>query len=414
MDPMRIIVVGGSIAGCTAAIELSRAGHEVTVIERSRGGLKGRGAGIGTPIETLQTLVARDLIDEATPRWVVSDLPLVGRTDEKNRYGYCALTLPLSMALLNWGDLWSQLRARVPTAAYVEGRTITGAKQGEEEVVVSAADGWTETCDLVLFADGYRSIGRCLLFPNAELSYRGYVLWRGVLDEGRLSETGPLETALYRLHYKGMPGNAVFYFVPGKKGSVEVGERLVNWACYLPLAPEALLEFLVDRNGKRHDHSLPPGSMRIAEEKRLKDLMADHLPSYFGEIISDSEDTFVQPIFSGTVPAYARGRRALLGDAGAVAPPFTGSGVFKAMMNAVELAATLAEKGPVDEALETWSAEQTKRGMRLAALGAQMETAFVWDAPDLSKMTESETRAWWTQSVSFPEEFSYVSETEPI
>jgi 2-polyprenyl-6-methoxyphenol hydroxylase-like FAD-dependent oxidoreductase len=211
-----------------------------------------------------------------------------------------------------------------------------------------------------------------------------------------------------------MPGNAVFYFVPGKKGSVEVGERLVNWACYLPLAPEALLEFLVDRNGKRHDHSLPPGSMRIAEEKRLKDLMADHLPSYFGEIISDSEDTFVQPIFSGTVPAYARGRRALLGDAGAVAPPFTGSGVFKAMMNAVELAATLAEKGPVDEALETWSAEQTKRGMRLAALGAQMETAFVWDAPDLSKMTESETRAWWTQSVSFPEEFSYVSETEPI
>ena len=132
---MRIIVVGGSIAGCTAAIELSRAGHEVTVIERSRGGLKGRGAGIGTPIETLQTLVARDLIDEATPRWVVSDLPLVGRTGDKDRYGYCALTLPLSMALLNWGDLWSQLRARVPTAAYVEGRTITGAKQEEEEVV---------------------------------------------------------------------------------------------------------------------------------------------------------------------------------------------------------------------------------------------------------------------------------------
>ena len=68
----------------------------------------------------------------------------------------------------------------------------------------------------------------------------------------------------------------------------------------------------------------------------------------------------------------------------------------------------------MDEALETWSGEQTKRGMRLAALGAQMETAFVWEAPDLSEMTESEARAWWTQSVAFPEEFSYVSETEPI
>ncbi len=405
---MRVAVVGGSIAGCSAAVELTRVGHEVTVLERSRGGLKGRGAGIGTPLETFQTLVARDLIGEATPRCVVSDHPLVGRKDENDRYGHRALTLPLSMALLNWGDLWNQLRARVPNHAYVEGRTITGATQGDREVVVSAADGWSDTYDLVLFADGYQSIGRRTLFPEAELSYRGYVLWRGVLDEGQLSESGPLETALYRLHYKGLPGNAVFYFVPGNNGSTEVGERLVNWACYFPVAAEALPEFLVDKHGKRHEHSLPPGSMRSAEEKRLKKLMSDHLPSYFGGIIRDSHDTFVQPIYAGTVPAYLRGRMALLGDAGAVAPPFTGSGVFKAMMNAVELGTALTERSSVDEALKSWSAEQTARGMRLAALGAQMETAFVWEAPDFSRMTDSEAQAWWKRSIAFPEEFSYV------
>ena len=120
--------------------------------------------------------------------------------------------------------------------------------------------------------------------------------------------------------------------------------------------------------------------------------------------------SFVQPIFSGTVPAYRRGRMALLGDAGAVAPPFTGSGVFKAMMNAVELATTLAESSSVDGALEDWSARQTERGKRLAALGDQMEVAFVWEAPDLSSMTEPDARAWWAQSIAFPEEFSYVSE----
>lgn len=412
MDLMRVGVVGGSIAGCSAAIELSRAGHEVTVLERSRGGLTGRGAGIGTPIETLQTLVARDLISEATPRFVVSDHPLVGRKDESDRYGHRALTLPLNMALLNWGDLWGQLRARVPSAAYVEGRTITGAKQADREVVVSAADGWSETYDLVLFADGYRSIGRRTLFPDAGLSYRGYVLWRGVLEERRLSETWPLETALYRLHYKGLAGNAVFYFVPGKDESTDVGERFVNWACYLPVAAEALPDLLVDKNGQRQEHSLPPGSMRIAEEERLKEMMSHHLPSYFSEIITDSHDTFVQPIFSGTVPAYARGHMALLGDAGAVAPPFTGSGVFKAMMNAVGLAMALAERSSVDHVLESWSAEQTERGKRLAALGAQMETAFVWKAPDFSQMTESEARAWWTRSIAFPDEFTYVTEPE--
>lgn len=407
---MRVAVVGGSIAGCTAAIELSRVGHQVTVIERSRGGLKGRGAGIGTPIETFRTLVSRDLISEATPRFEVSEHPLVGRSDANDRLGHRALTLPLSMALLNWRDLWSQLRARVPASDYVEGRTITGAKQVSDGVTITSPDGWSETYDLVLFADGYRSMGRRALFPHAELTYRGYVLWRGVLSERRLPDSEPLETALYRLHYKGLPGNAVFYFVPGEGGSTDVGKRWVNWACYLPVAAEALPDFLVDRNGQRQEHSLPPGSMRIAEEDRLKGVMADHLPSYFADIIAASVDTFVQPIFSVAVPAYARGRMALLGDAGAVAPPFTGSGVFKAMMNAVELATALAERSSVDEALARWSAEQTERGRRLGALGDQMETAFVWEAPDLSSMSESEAREWWTKSISFPEEFSYVAE----
>jgi 2-polyprenyl-6-methoxyphenol hydroxylase-like FAD-dependent oxidoreductase len=407
---MRVGIVGGSIAGCSAAIELIRAGHTVTVSERSRGGLKGRGAGIGTPTEALQTLVSRDLVGESTPRFSVSRHPLVGRRDADDRYGHCALTLPLNMALLNWGDLWNELKARVPDAAYVEGRTITEIRQTSGEVVISAVDGWSEAYDLVLFADGYRSLGRRVLFPDTEMSYRGYVLWRGVLEERELSDSAPLETALYRLHYKGLPGNAVFYFVPGEGGSTDAGRRWVNWACYLPVAPEELPDFLVDRNGQRQEHSLPPGSMRIAEEERLKGVMADHLPSYFYEIIAASRDSFVQPIYSGTVPAYARGRVALLGDAGAVAPPFTGSGVFKAMMNAVDLATTLGQSRSVDEALEQWSAVQTKRGQRLAVLGDQMEEAFVWNAPDLSSMTEADARAWWTRSIAFPEEFSYVSE----
>jgi 2-polyprenyl-6-methoxyphenol hydroxylase-like FAD-dependent oxidoreductase len=411
---MRVGIVGGSIAGCSAAIELGRAGHAVTVSERSRGGLKGRGAGIGTPTAAFQTLVSRDLVSETTPRFVVSRHPLAGRKDADDRYGHCALTLPLSMALLNWGDLWSELRARVPDAAYVEGRAINGVRQTDGEVVISAANGWSEAYDLVLFADGYRSLGRRTLFPDTEMAYRGYVLWRGVLEERRLSDSAPLETALYRLHYKGLPGNAVFYFVPGEGGSTDVGDRLVNWACYLPLAPEELPGFLVDRYGQRQEHSLPPGSMRIAEEERLKGVMAEHLPSDFAEIIAASRDSFVQPIYSGTVPAYARGRIALLGDAGAVAPPFTGSGVFKAMMNAVELATSLAESSSVDGALEQWSVEQTKRGDRLAALGDQMEEAFVWNAPDLSAMTEPDARTWWTRSISFPDEFSYVSEDQGL
>lgn len=408
---LKIGIVGGSIAGCTAAITLGRGGHEVTVLERSRGGLTGRGAGIGTPIDTFESLVARDLIGQDTPRFVASEHPLVSRRGTDDRYGHRALTLPLNMALLNWGDLWRELRSRVPDRVYVEGCVITSAEQRGEAVVLTSADDWSGSFDLAVFADGYQSIGRKTLHPGLDPSYRGYVLWRGVLEESRLPESGPLETSLYRLHYKGMPGNAVFYFVPGEGGTTHIGERWVNWACYVPVHQDLLADFLVDRAGCPHEHSLPPGSMRLEEEERLKALMAEHLPSYFAEIVTLSSDTFAQPIFTVEVPENAMGRIALIGDAGAVAPPFTGSGVFKAMMNAVELADALAGADDSEAALKRWSVDQAQRGARLAALGQQMESAFVWDAPDFSTISESDARAWWTKAITFPDEFSYVTET---
>ncbi len=406
---MRIGIVGGSIAGCAAAIELERAGHEVAVAERSRGGLKGRGAGIGTPVGTLQTLIDRDLIDSETPRFVVSDHPFVGRTTTGDRLGHTALTLPLDMALLNWADLWGQLRKRVRDHVYTEGREIVAVEPLERGAQLRGSDGWSHRYDLVLFGDGYRSLGRRNLFPKTDVTYRGYVLWRGVLDEARLRDTRPLETALFRLHFKGTPGNAVFYFVPGEGGSVARGRRWVNWACYVPMSENELTEFLVDREGNQHEHSIPPGLMRANEEHRLKALMEEHLPSYFAEIIADSSDTFAQPIFTVEVPTYARGRVCLLGDAGSVAPPFTGSGVFKALMNAIDLRQALADRPTVEQALATWSREQTLRGQRLAVLGRQMEEAFVWAAPDFSTMSETTARTWWTQAVTFPEEFRYVA-----
>ncbi len=86
----------------------------------------------------------------------------------------------------------------------------------------------------------------------------------------------------------------MFYLVPGAQGSTEIGRRWVNWACYLPVGAEDLPDFLVDEEGKHHEHSLPPGSMRIREEDRLKRLMSEHLPSYFAEIIAQYRSQFRQ------------------------------------------------------------------------------------------------------------------------
>lgn len=406
---MDVGIVGGSIAGCAAAVELIRGGHRVTVFERSTGTLRGRGAGIGTPTGTLETLVERDLVDADMPRFVVSSHPLGGRTTAEESLGRTALTLPLDMALCNWGDLYRQLRRRVPDDSYWSGSTAAGILPGHgDRPVLRLDDGGEHPADLILFADGYRSLGRRILFPGSRPAYRGYVLWRGVLEERELADGGPLESALHRLHYKGLAGNAVFYFVPGQGGSVDRGQRWVNWACYVPVSPAELADFLIDREGRRHETSIPPGLMRPTEEKRLKELMTRHLPPYFGDIVARSRNTFAQPIYTVTVPAYAVDRCALLGDAGSVAPPFTGSGVFKATANAIDLVAALGKHAATEEALAAWSQAQTATGKRLAVLGEQMEQAFVWAAPDLSEMDEGAARSWWEKAVTFPDGFTYL------
>src|SRR5260221_5610172 len=46
MHSLKIVIAGGSLGGLFAAALLHAAGHEVTVFERSKQGLEGRGAGL--------------------------------------------------------------------------------------------------------------------------------------------------------------------------------------------------------------------------------------------------------------------------------------------------------------------------------------------------------------------------------
>ena len=410
MNQLSVGIVGGSIAGCTVAAELLRAGADVTVFERSPAELEGRGAGIAVPPPTSEDLIARDLIDADMPHCAASKHPLIGRNGD-SPLGHTALTLPLALVPMNWGDIFSNLRRRVPDSAYRQGSAVVDASNEDDGAVIRLDDGSEYRFDLVIFADGYNSLGRRLLFPDVELEYRGYVLWRGLLLESELDDSSPIEDALPRLSFPELHGNAVFYFVPGPGGSSKPGDRWVNWACYVPYTPEELQRLLVDKDGRQHRSSLPPGSMRLEIEEHLKGLLSDHLPPYYADIVTASSDTYAQPIYTTDLPSYHKGRICLAGDAGAVVPPFSASGVFKATNNAIDLVSALESEADVDAAIASWSATETASSKRLTALGRQMEDAFVWQAPDLSKMDAETAAAWWKESITFPEDFTYIEET---
>ena len=400
---LRIGIVGGSISGCTAATAMSRAGHEVTVYERSAGELTGRGAGIGTPLSVIESLIEQDFIDADMPYFNVKRLPHIGRTNAQEPLGHTPWVIPLTIELLNWGDLYRNLRRRVPDENYHKGSHVVAAEAHDDRTVtLRLEDGSQTTFDLVLFADGYRSIGRELVCDQSLLSYRGYVLWRGVLHERDLADSEPLEGNLNRVSYR--DGHGVFYFVPGDDGSVEAGQRWVNWAIYIRVPEADLPQFLVDRNGRQRSGSIPPGLMRPELEQRLKALVGETFPPYHSAIVADSHDTFAQPIYIADVSGYRRGRMCLMGDAGAVAQPFTAGGVFKGMNNALDLAKALEETADVDEALAGWSAAETATGRRLTTLGRQLEKALIWEIPDFASMDEPGMREWWANAAKMPED----------
>jgi len=397
-------IVGGSIAGCTVAVELIRIGCEVTIFERSGDELKDRGAGIGVPPSVLDTLISRDLVDRDIPNFSATNFSRIWRTDEDRKFGYLAWDQPTQLAALNWGALYRNLRSRVPDDIYrAHAKVVAIRPLSDHGAVLELNDGESHEFDLVVCADGYASLGRSTLFPEIVLPYAGYVLWRGFLMESELDEWEPLDRGIRCLGYSG--GHGIFYFVPGPDGSVERGKRLVNWGMYVPVDETEIDAFLTDKHGHQWEGSLPPGAMPEATERALKDKAHERVPDFYADILDKCPDTFAYSIYDCQVPAYRQGRICLVGDAGAFARPHSAAGALKGMNDAVGLAEALHGDASIEDALSQWNDERTATNNNIVKFGNQLGQALVKEIPDWSKMDATSMEKWFNSIVTIPTEY---------
>ncbi|HEX6341333.1 NAD(P)/FAD-dependent oxidoreductase [Umezawaea sp.] len=350
---MRIIIIGAGVSGIASAVGLSAAGHEVELYERGdllRAGGNGvliwhNGTGIlgelGIPLEGLGTRI------DTADVWANDGTPLM-RTDLSEiarEFGSPGIGVMR-------GQVVDRLAAALPDGVLRTGKQCTGivhkGPRGARSVEVTFADGTVTEGDVLIGADGYRSVVRTHLFGEDHAQYTGLASWHG-------TTTLPLD--LGAVH--AVP---TFY---GKKGLCTLhpaGDGLIHWSFEVPFS-----------NGL--EHVPPPGAdlvHPVDTGKRLERLRQD-----FGDWakpvsslldLLTEEDIAEAPHTTHKVPkVWGRGPITMVGDAAHAIPPRAGWGVNQALEDAWVLSRTLVGDGDPVAALRAY--EQARRPYARKVLG---------------------------------------------
>lgn len=368
------------------------------VFEKSSSALRDRGAGLGIPTAVALALRDQGLIYDGFPHVSLRSLAHTSASQTDTDFGKRAGDIPTFLEGIRWGHLYEQLRSLVPNNRYHSGVALVSARNEDEGVKVTFDNGLTEVYDLLVFADGARSIGREIVCPAHQPQYSGYFLWRGTLPESRLRQDtdrqNPFDETLQRVGYA--MGHFFSYLLPNENGTSDAGQRELNWGMFLPLNANDLSRYLLDSDGVKRTQSVPPGMMRPELEQHLKADAKRLLPGYFAQLVVDSQGTFGQGIFTTMPSTYHQGRICLVGDAGALVPPFTTSGVFKGIKNAGDLMSAIADAPNLDGALRAWEQQQIQVGESLHHLSGIMSTRLLTQVPNFADLTQETLTHWWS------------------
>ncbi|MER6952219.1 FAD-dependent monooxygenase [Nonomuraea sp. NPDC000554] len=336
---MRILICGGGVAGLTLAYWLRRRGFEPVIVERAPHGRLG-GYGIDFFGTGYDVATRMGIIDRLTPHQLPVDS--VDFVDESGQ-----ATARLTGALLNkvirgphLGLMHTTLEGALLDVIQNDveiryGETITAVREIGTAIEIDFANDGTERFDLLVGADGIHSVTRDLVFgPETRFArHLGCHLASYPVpdryDIGRV-----------RAHYT-EPGRQAVVYPTGQPGELI-----------------ALFLFRASRAGS------VPRAQRLDLLRATFDGMGWITPSLLADAPA-SETVFMDTMTQIVMPAWHRGRTALIGDACGCMTMVSAQGVSMAMAGAYVLAETLHAEGDHVRAFrrhqERMHAEVTRR-----------------------------------------------------
>jgi 2-polyprenyl-6-methoxyphenol hydroxylase-like FAD-dependent oxidoreductase len=321
---MPAAVVGAGIGGLAAAIALEQAGVEPIVIERAPK-LQEAGFGLVVSANAVTALRSLGLRDGVAARGTS-----VRRAEIRNPRGDL-LTL-IDYERLGWetygilrAELQEAMLEAVPSERLRLGTTCIGATE-DGHALLDGAD--SVVADIVVGADGIRSMVRRSLFGDERLRYGGHRAWRAGthFDDERVRDRF-----------------VEVWGVGGGFGFGPAGTGRVYWYCF-EVVPEGA-----------------PAPERPRDEfLRRYGAWFDPIPA----LIESTEQDAIEPTFTydrSPRRTWGRGRVTLLGDAAHPMKPNIGQGAAQALEDAVVLGSCVAESGDPEQALRAYERRRIRR-----------------------------------------------------
>lgn len=350
----RIIIAGGGIGGMAAALSLLRRGYDVRVYEQARElGEVGAGVQISpNGARALDALGVFETLREAScaPRrkefrlwntgrsWPMFDLG--GMAIEK--YGYPYLTVYRPDLLQTLVDA---VNALDPSAIRLSAK-VTGASVTEDRAILNFEDGSTAEGDILIGADGVRSVVRNALFQDDETNFTGMIAWRAVIPMDRLPE-----------HMREMVGWTW----------IGPGGHLVNY----PLRGGKLMNMI--GTIERDDTSIESWNIEGDIEECARDFAGWH--EDVQSLIRAAPKVMKWP-FMERPPRqqWSLGRASLLGDAAHATLPFLAQGAVMSIEDGVVLGRCIDKYPDPVEALKKYEDARVERTSKMVQ-GAKENTA---------------------------------------
>lgn len=312
----QVAIAGGGIAGLACAIALTRIGADVTVYERSTA-VQGGGA-IG--LHSSAVLALRSLGVDAP---VLAAGKEVMRWEFRTWRGGALASWPQAAVSAAMGApgitvarqaVLDALRAGAAAASVRAGRVVTAVHQEHDRpgapVTLRLADGTDTVADLVIGADGLRSVVRASLpGQGSPVAYAGFIAFRGVCPRRPAS----LPDGLAR---QTLGRKATFGVWP-------LPDEQSYWVATIAMA---------DREAREAD---PVTTHRLLARRFAR----AHRP--IPQLIADTPaDTVLRtPIYHRVpVAGWQHGRVCLIGDSAHPMLPTTGQGGGQALLDALALA----------------------------------------------------------------------------